>query len=68
MSSDGLHKSESDPESHLTGTVKDKDQNQMYFYKVSDGTFWDRIHIPGPGANVSDRPIYVGITKEQYDR
>ena len=29
----------------LTSLVRGSTRNQMYFYQISDGTFWDRIHI-----------------------
>lgn len=46
-------------------TIKDKKGYQMYFYRKSDGTFWERVHIPlnsGPNERVWDKPNdYVQI-------
>ncbi|KAJ7881116.1 hypothetical protein B0H14DRAFT_2340477 [Mycena olivaceomarginata] len=55
----------------LTATVRDKDENRLYFYRRSDGTFWERIHIPRnseANANLYEvRDDYVKITKAQFD-
>ncbi|KAJ7035843.1 hypothetical protein C8F04DRAFT_498031 [Mycena alexandri] len=55
----------------LTATVRDKNNNQLYFYRQSDNTFWERIHIPrNTSANAHLYNIkndYVKITKAQFD-
>ena len=44
----------------------------MYFYRTSDGTFWDRIHIPrNTPANQGlwvNQPDYQVVTKVQFDK
>ena len=54
-SSGGYHKSGSDSAERLTGTVKDKDGNRMYFRKPDDNAYWDRIHIPGSATTPSSQ-------------
>ncbi|KAJ6622058.1 hypothetical protein B0H10DRAFT_2214663 [Mycena sp. CBHHK59/15] len=55
----------------LTATMRDKNNNQLYFYRQSDNTFWERIHIPkNTSTNVHLYNIqnnYVKITKAQFD-
>ena len=53
--------------SQLTATVKDKNGNQLYFYRTSDGTFWERVHIPEDSA-VWPTKAYIGISKSDYDK
>ena len=44
----------------------------MYFYRLSDKTFWERIHFPrNTRANASifvKTDDYVPITKTQYHK
>lgn len=56
----------------LTGLVKDKAGRRLYFYRTSDGTFWDRVHIPrNTLANQAlwvNQPVYQVVTKVQFDK
>ena len=66
-SSGGFHKSGGDATEHLTGTVKDKNDNQMYFHRLDNNTYWDRIHIPRSATAASNVPVrYEAITEQQY--
>ena len=44
----------------------------MYFYRKSDKTFWDRVHIPkntDANAHIWDKiGDYVPITQQQFQR
>jgi len=51
----------------LTATIKDNNLKQLYFYCTTDGTFWDRIHIP-EDVNRQTGKIYVPITEEQFNK
>ncbi|KDQ25191.1 hypothetical protein PLEOSDRAFT_1084843 [Pleurotus ostreatus PC15] len=43
----GFHtSSERDSFKHLTVRFFDKDGRQMYFYRKSDKSFWDVLHVP----------------------
>ena len=51
----------------FTATMRDKEGHQMYFYRKSDGTFWERMHIPtdsSANADIWSRiDDYIRITK-----
>ncbi|GLB43877.1 hypothetical protein LshimejAT787_1500610 [Lyophyllum shimeji] len=52
----------------VTGVVKDKSGNRLYFYRTTDHTFWDRIHFPRDETS-SDwvkEPIYKRITEAEF--
>ncbi|KAJ7444760.1 hypothetical protein B0H11DRAFT_2088364 [Mycena galericulata] len=55
----------------LTATLRDKSGNRLYYYRQSDNTFWDRIHIPRNNASnaglYNKQNDYVNITKAQFD-
>jgi hypothetical protein len=53
--------------SRLTATIKDNESKRLYFYRTTDGTFWDRIHIPEDPNHQSGK-IYVPITEEQFNK
>lgn len=56
----------------MTVTMKDKNGNQMHFYRKSDGAFCERIHVPISSAKenaglwkITDD--YIQITKEEFE-
>ena len=53
--------------SRLTVTIKDDHLKWLYFYCMTDGTFWDCIHIL-EDANRQTGKIYVPITEEQFNK
>lgn len=56
--------------SRLTVKVKDSKNNQLYFFRTTDKTFWERLHIPEDRTIAAwpTKAIYVAITKEQFDK
>ncbi len=34
----------------VTVVITDDDDHQMYFFRKSDRTFWDKIHVPSSEA------------------
>ena len=54
--------------SRLTALVRDKSGNQLYFYRTTDKTFWERIHIPEDPLTWPTNPIYIGISKSDFDK
>ncbi|KAF8885736.1 hypothetical protein BD779DRAFT_1673470 [Infundibulicybe gibba] len=55
--------------SRVTALIRDGDKNQLYFYRTTDKTFWDRVHIPesDSGTDWPSTPMYIGITKGDFD-
>jgi hypothetical protein len=55
----------------VTGTCYDKEGNQVYFYRTTDGTFWDRVHFPQKFEETTAWPseyIYVRITQDMFEK
>lgn len=51
----------------LTVVIEDKDGERLYFYRTTDRTFWDEIHIPYDTALWPSQAIYRSVTKTQFE-
>ncbi|KAF8823282.1 hypothetical protein HHX47_DHR10000298 [Lentinula edodes] len=65
-SGDGGNPYATDTFSRLTALFRDKKGNQLYFY-CSDGTFWDRVHIPEDDTSPEWKKFkYTRITHSEF--
>lgn len=60
------------PYEHLTGATYDANGNRIYWYRMSDGTFWDRLHFPRNTLANKDlwevKKDYVAISREDFEK
>lgn len=64
-------KSGGDAFERVTTIIYNKSGARLYFYRKSDKTFWDRVHVPSSATANSHvwqkTDDYSPITKAQFD-
>ncbi|KAK7450133.1 hypothetical protein VKT23_013015 [Stygiomarasmius scandens] len=68
------HQSPSDNTVHYTVEFRDNKNKVIYWYRKSDGTFWDRLHMPArvpANQEIWDsftKKYYIKITEEEFKK